>query len=134
MRAVSLFAVCMLLACSEGEGARVDAELRVTEGPFAGMLMIEPNPPKVGDHRVIITLDAADEAVEGATVVVTPWMPVHGHGTPDIEAEEIAPGVYEAKRVFFNMPGLWDLQVHVDAPIDAQHDARGELTASFDVP
>jgi hypothetical protein len=120
----------MLFACSEDGGARVDAELRATDGPFAGMLMIEPNPPKVGDHRVIITLDAADEAVEGAHVVVTPWMPVHGHGTTDVVAEEIAPGVYEAEKVFFNMPGLWDLHVHVEA----EHDARGELTASFDVP
>jgi hypothetical protein len=63
-------------------------------------------------------------------VVVEPWMPAHGHGTHEIDAEEMAPGVYVADAVFFNMSGVWDLRVHVEG----EDDTAGELIATFDVP
>lgn len=135
MRAVVvLLAVLAFVGCSSGDGeAPIDGELRALEGPYDGMLTIEPDPPMVGQHRVVITLDAhaaPHGALEDAHVVVTPWMPAHGHGTSEIEAVEEAPGVYVAEAVFFNMPGVWDLRVHVDD----DGDARGELIATFDVP
>jgi len=97
-------------------------------GPFDGTLTIEPNPPHVGQHRVVITLDGSDGALEGADVMVHPWMPAHGHGTTDVEALEEAPGVYVAEDVWFNMPGVWDLHVQVDA------EQAGELIATVEVP
>jgi hypothetical protein len=118
------------VACSAAGEAPVDAELRALEGPFVGMLMIEPNPPRVGEHRVVITLDVHASTLEHAQVVVAPWMPAHGHGTAEVEAVEMAPGLYVADDVFFNMPGVWDLHVHVAD----ERDTAGELIATVDVP
>ena len=42
------------------------------------------------------------------TVVL--WMPSMGHGSSPVSVETIAPGVYRAKKVFFNMKGDWEIR------------------------
>jgi hypothetical protein len=133
MRAVVVLLAALSVGCASEGGAPLDGELRSIEGPYDGVLTIEPDPPMVGQHRVVITLDARDApsgALEDAQVIVAPWMPAHGHGTSEVEGTEEAPGVYVAESVLFNMPGVWELRVHV---ADGS-DARGELLATFDVP
>ena len=123
-------AIGALAACGSDEATASDPVLEAESGPFDGTLTIEPNPPHVGTHHVVITLDADAEGapLEGANVMLSPWMPAHGHGSTDVEAIEQAPGVYIADDVWLNMPGVWDLRVHVDA------DEQGDLTATVEVP
>lgn len=37
------------------------------------------------------------------------WMPDMGHGSFPVDVIEIDEGVYEAKEIFFTMPGYWDI-------------------------
>ena len=76
---------------SEPSSSAAEATLEASDGPFAGTLMIAPNPPHVGRHQVVIVLNADNteaqaEPLEGATVMLSPWMPAHGHGSMDVEA------------------------------------------------
>jgi nitrogen fixation protein FixH len=122
--------MCALAGCS-GAASSSEAELmlQAQAGPFAGTLTIEP--PHVGAHRVVLVLNESAEGsvpLEGALVMLSPWMPAHGHGSSDVEAHEEEPGVYVADDVWLNMPGIWDLRVRVDAK------AQGDLTATIEVP
>jgi len=132
--ACAAYALIGVSACASDAASEADGQLRPQIGPFDGTLTIEPNPPHVGEHRVVITLDErgsephGSEPLEGANVKLSPWMPAHGHGSTDVEAIEEAPGVYVAQDVWLNMPGIWDLRVRVEA------DELGELTATFEIP
>lgn len=123
-------ALALVAGCG-GEPAAAAGELALhaDEGPFAGTLMIDA--PHVGQHRVVIVLSddpETSEPLEGAMVRLSPWMPAHGHGSTDVIAHEEEPGVYVADDVWLNMPGIWDLRVHVDAGVE------GDLTATIEVP
>lgn len=37
------------------------------------------------------------------------WMPTMGHGSFPISVSKVQQGIYEAKEIFFTMPGLWDI-------------------------
>jgi len=37
------------------------------------------------------------------------WMPDMGHGSFPVDVVEIDEGVFEAKEIFFTMPGYWDI-------------------------
>jgi hypothetical protein len=41
------------------------------------------------------------------------WMPDHGHGSFPIELTKTSSGVYKADKVFFTMPGYWDLHLQL---------------------
>lgn len=128
--ALGAWGVCALAGCG-GAASSSEAELtlQAEDGPFGGTLTIEP--PHVGAHRVVLVLneDAEGSApLEGAQVMLSPWMPAHGHGSPDVEAHEEEPGVYVAEDVWLNMPGIWDLRVHVDA------ETQGDLITTIEVP
>lgn len=124
--------VLALAACGgASDGSEAELMLHAEGGPFAGTLTIEP--PHVGQHRVVLVLRETSDRetsapLEGALVMLTPWMPAHDHGTPEVQAHEEEPGVYVTEEVWFNMPGIWDLHVHVDA------EERGELIATVEVP
>jgi hypothetical protein len=132
LSALCAWGALSLAGCGGASGSsEAELMLQAEDGPFTGTLTIEP--PHVGQHRVVLALsesaDGEDSApLEGAIVMLTPWMPAHGHGTPDVEAHEEQPGVYVTEEVWFNMPGIWDLHVHVDA------EERGELIATVEVP
>ena len=44
------------------------------------------------------------------TVAVQLWMPDMGHGSSPVTIQKSAVGVYEVTRVFFVMPGDWDIR------------------------
>jgi hypothetical protein len=60
-------------------------------------------------------------AVPGAQVVVSLWMPAHGHGAPAPVLTELGGGAYRAGTVNFTMAGDW--QVTATA-------TQGELSGS----
>jgi hypothetical protein len=59
-------------------------------------------------------LDAAGNPVDGATIVVTPWMPDHAHGSavkPVVTS--LGGGKYAIDKVYLAMAGLWQIKVGV---------------------
>jgi hypothetical protein len=71
--------------------------------------------PGVGNHTwSFVVVSPEGEAVEGATVRVTPFMPEHRHGSPlTAVVEELGEGAYEAYPVEFTMKGYWRTTIRV---------------------
>lgn len=104
--------------------------LKTLEGPWGGEIALHPQPSVVGDNRLELTLrDAQGDPLEGATVEVSPWMPAHGHGSKDVAAEESEAGHYGTDELHFNMPGVWELRIHV-----VSGETEGRLVATLEVP
>ena len=83
------------------------------------LVSADPGPPEKGDNLFVLSLsDAADDALlEGATVVLRPWMSEHGHGSsPETFAVTAGTeaGTYETEPVNLFMGGLWDLVFEVE--------------------
>ena len=76
----------------------------------------EPAPPAKGENAWTLQItDAAGAPVDGATIVVTPRMPDHGHGsakTPVVTAGGAA-GEYEVTAIDLAMAGFWTVAVEV---------------------
>jgi len=49
----------------------------------------------------------------GNTLFLKLWMPDHGHGSFPIELTRVQEGVYKAEKLFFTMPGYWDLHIQL---------------------
>lgn len=77
-----------------------------------------PSPPQKGTNTMTLEIaDAAGAPVDGATVAVTPWMPDHAHGsalTP--VATPMGGGRYAVSKIYYPMPGLWQVTVSVQTP------------------
>ena len=56
-------------------------------------------------------------------VTVILWMPSMGHGSSPVTLERIDTGTYRASRVFFSMPGEWELRVQVKNGTDVKDQA-----------
>ena len=80
-------------------------------GSLRGEATIDPASPVVGENTMYIELfDAEDQPLEGATIVVDPQMPEHGHGSPDVPViTDMGDGDYEAFPVTLFMPGMWEV-------------------------
>ena len=48
-----------------------------------------------------------------AEVAVQLWMPSMGHGSSPVSIQKVGPGKYLVTRVFFIMPGDWDIRVQI---------------------
>lgn len=75
-----------------------------------------PGPPTKGDSTWRIqVLDSAGMPMDNLSVTATPFMPDHGHGTPNgAEVTELAePGEYEIAPVNLWMPGLWETTIEI---------------------
>jgi YtkA-like protein len=44
------------------------------------------------------------------TLDVVLWMPSMGHGSSPVTVEKLAPGQYRVSKVYFIMPGDWEIQ------------------------
>ncbi len=88
-----------------------------TDGTKVRMLEATPGPPDRGDNMWLFqVVDASGAMMDGATVVVKPFMPEHGHGSTPAEFTATAvgsEGKYNVGPVNFFMPGLWELTVKV---------------------
>lgn len=75
-----------------------------------------PAPPDVGVNSWTLQVtDPQGAPVTDGTVVVTPFMPLHGHGTtPEtFDATSNGDGTWSVPDMDLFMPGLWELQVGV---------------------
>jgi hypothetical protein len=72
-----------------------------------------PAPPARGDNTWVVDLSAAGQPLTGATVVVTPYMPDHRHGTPIVVAvtPTATAGEYALTPINLWMPGLWQMTI-----------------------
>lgn len=109
-----------MLSCGEGavngeEGSQV---LVSEEALFEAEFRADPDPPVSGQNKVTMELKNADDGspVTGAEVEVEPWMPGHGHGSPEVpEVSEEGGGKYLITNILYNMPGDWELRIDITA-------------------
>ncbi len=77
----------------------------------------EPNPPKVGDNIITVSLMQNDHStlVDGARLTVKAIMPAHNHGTPKpITVTDVGTGKYEI-AIMYHMPGNWQVTIEAEA-------------------
>jgi hypothetical protein len=74
-----------------------------------------PLPPTAGTNTwTLHAASLAGEAIDGARVVVTPFMPDHGHGSPlSPTVRGVGGGDYRVSNLSFSMPGYWEARVKV---------------------
>lgn len=60
-------------------------------------------------------LDASGKPVDGATFVLHPWMPLHGHTTSQVMVTVDSNGTYTLSPLYFYMPGLWETDITAQA-------------------
>ncbi|HEY1547473.1 MAG TPA: FixH family protein [Kofleriaceae bacterium] len=88
------------------------------------LISMAPVTPARGDNAWVIELDATSgAAISGADIIVTPFMPDHGHGTPvkvGVTASA-TPGQYTLSPINLWMPGYWEISIA--ATSGADHDA-----------
>ncbi len=69
-----------------------------------------------GEHTATIDVsDLAGKPVAADKVVISPLMQQMGMASPELTAQPIAPGRYQAKGEFFAMEGEWRVGVRVSA-------------------
>ncbi len=52
--------------------------------------------------------------VDDAVIEITPWMTVHGHGSPKKPTiKKLGNGRYRVENLFYTMEGDWDLLVTI---------------------
>ncbi len=90
-------------------------------GNFHVMLMgADPAPPDVGDNTwTLRVMDTEQNPIDGAKVTVTPYMPLHGHGTSpaDYTATFGEDGTYQVGPFDLFMPGVWETTVKVEGEV-----------------
>jgi len=86
------------------------------------LLSATPAPPARGDNTWIVEVSAVATStpVSGVTMVATPFMPDHQHGTPLGVVVEPMPdvGQYKLSPVNMWMPGLWQTTIEAQSGAD----------------
>ncbi len=59
----------------------------------------------------------------GDLVSVVLWMPSMGHGSSPVTVDRLDTGTFRASRVFFSMPGEWEIRVQVKNGSDVKDQA-----------
>lgn len=87
-------------------------------GAFSVEMVLPADDFQVGENQVDLILhDRSDHDVVGAQVTVTPWMVLHGHGSPDTpEVVERGGGLYTVKNLNLTMAGPWEIRIAMDQP------------------
>ena len=114
----------LVLAIGAGCGDADDSEPEANDGQvesalgeFQGVFAHDPVSPQTGEATLDMELtDASGAAVAGADISVEPWMPAHGHGSPETpQVSETEAGRYQVTNIVYSMPGEWELRIDVDA-------------------
>jgi len=97
-----------------------DLQVHTENGHFTVTLnSSDPAPPEEGNNNWQITLEnSTGEKLSDATIVTTPLMPDHGHGTtpaPSAIESSSTPGSYELTPVNLRMPGLWQVTLDIQS-------------------
>jgi hypothetical protein len=84
------------------------------------MMSAEPAPPARNDNAWVVQVNTMSagvvgNTVDGASLVVTPYMPAHAHGSPKqvVVSPAGQPGQYTLSPVFLWMPGVWETTIEV---------------------
>ncbi len=82
----------------------------------------DPAPPIKGNNNwVLKVLDAAGAPVTGATLMVVPKMPDHGHGTSIVPTITPMGDAYQIGNVNLFMAGLWEVTISVSAAMSSDY-------------
>jgi hypothetical protein len=68
-------------------------------------------------HSWVLHVFKDNEAVTGASLIVTGGMPAHDHGMPTRPrvTEELGDGVYQLDGMRFHMGGYWEVSIEIEA-------------------
>lgn len=124
---LSLPALVLAFACSSGEEEPLESDFSgsplatalSSDGKLHFELRTSPQPPAKGlvDVELRVT-DAKDGTpVDDLTIVVTPWMSHHGHGSNQVEASPKGEGRYVGQGVHCSMAGAWELRLAIDGAV-----------------
>lgn len=85
------------------------------DGMMFRLVSSDPAPPSRYDNTwVIEILDGTGAPLDDADVVVTPFMPDHGHGTgftAEVTPDPDVDGRYDVFPVNLFMPGVWEITI-----------------------
>jgi hypothetical protein len=73
-----------------------------------------PAPPMVGNNTWLVQISTVATAapLDGASLVATPYMPAHGHGTGvNVGINAMADGNYELTPINFSMSAVWETTI-----------------------
>jgi hypothetical protein len=91
------------------------------------LLESDPGPPVRGTNAFTVRVaDGSGADLAGATLMVTPTMPDHGHTTTAPTVTANADGTYTISGLYFFMDGIWQVSILVAT------DAGAVGTVSFD--
>lgn len=79
-------------------------------------LVSDPAPPTRGDNVWTLTITDLDGSpIDGLTLDSTPFMPDHGHGTPNQETQSAGTtaGEYVLSPINLWMPGYWEVDIDI---------------------
>lgn len=83
-------------------------------GVTVAIVSADPAPPDVGINAWTLEVtDAAGAPLADGSVLLTPFMPLHGHGTTpeDFSATSNGDGTWAGLEMDLFMPGLWEITV-----------------------
>ncbi len=75
----------------------------------------EPSPPVVRRDNVwwLKLADAEGKPISGATLLASPYMPKHQHGSAEVVVEDLGEGEYRLSPIELIMPGVWEIPLSV---------------------
>jgi hypothetical protein len=89
---------------------------QATPGPITVELKeAEPSPPVVRRDNVwrLHLTDADGNTLTGASIVASPYMPKHQHGSAEVVVEDEGDGDYQLSPIELMMPGVWEIPLSV---------------------
>jgi hypothetical protein len=110
-------ALLVLAATACGAGATPESSNAIPSqsGAYLAHYTLDPDPPVTGENKLALSIaKAGGAAVPGAELVVTPWMPTMGHGTPVTPTvETLGGGDYRVSHLDYTMPGSWEVRIEL---------------------
>ena len=133
---LSLFLSISLISCGEAQDqegsercSRADIgcfspEWAVTgERYILSLLEAVPARPErgVNQWRVSLSKTVSNELIDQCQIMLTPYMPDHGHGSPLTPlVTPLSDGIYLIEEIAFTMPGLWEMRFDVSCDQEGQ--------------
>jgi hypothetical protein len=117
------------LTCGAAERYEAYVPGMQREGEFGAVVSIQsavPGPPEKGDNVWQLLIEDADgDGMDELDLLVAPFMPDHGHGSPvdPVVTPDDGPGEYVVDLVF-NMGGFWEISIGLN---DADGEAIDEV-------
>lgn len=74
------------------------------------------NPTEKNENELILKFlnKSNSSAIDlNYNLAVSLWMPSMGHGSSPVKIEKLDIGVYRVSRIYFIMPGEWDLRIQL---------------------